>query len=88
MAAPWVSDAYNALDVSRIQGGPHDMPQKFIEWFPRFFGTTVTSARDHVDLFMDTIDAYAANEHEDVVLKLFAKSQWTMVQETPSLVKA
>lgn len=74
MAPLWISDSYKSLDISRTQGAPHDMPEKFIEWLPKFFGTSVTSARDHVGMFMASLDAYGTNEHEDVVLNFFSKS--------------
>ena len=74
MIAPWENDAYKALDVSRIQGAPHDMPSKFVEWLPKNFESTVTSAKDLVSHLMDVFEAYDAGKHEDVVLKLFVKS--------------
>ena len=36
MATPWMSDTYKPLDVSVIQGAHHSLPQKFIEWLPKF----------------------------------------------------
>jgi hypothetical protein len=62
------------LDVSGIQGDPHALPQKFIEWLPKFSGNNVVFAKEHVSRFSDAFEAYDSGEHEDVVLKLFSKS--------------
>jgi hypothetical protein len=33
---PWVTNAYEALDMSRIKGYPHNMFDRFDKWLPNF----------------------------------------------------
>jgi len=33
---PWVTNAYEAIDMSRIKGYPHNMFDRFDKWLPIF----------------------------------------------------
>lgn len=48
MATPWISDTYKPLDVYGIQGDPHALPQKFVEWLPKFSNNNVIFSKEHV----------------------------------------
>jgi hypothetical protein len=72
---PWVTNAYKALDMSRIQGYPHNMPDKFEKWLPKFSRNNVITAQDHLSSFYNVLGIHLVpNESEDVVMKLFSIS--------------
>jgi hypothetical protein len=72
---PWVKNVYKALDISRIQGSPHDMPEKYNKWLPKFVGNNVITVKDHLARFYDVVgEAKVPQDHEDVVMKLFSLS--------------
>jgi hypothetical protein len=72
---PWVTNAFNPLDMFGIQGYPHAMPDKFDKWFPKFPGNNVIIVEEHIDTFYACFQNHLLNnDDEDVVMKLFAVS--------------
>jgi hypothetical protein len=72
---PWVTNAYKALDMFGIQGYPHNMPDRFDKWLPKFSGNNVITIEEHLSSFYDAFEHHPIpNEHEDVVMKLFSIS--------------
>jgi hypothetical protein len=72
---PWVTNSYKALDMSRIQGYPHNLPNKFDKWLPKFSGNNVIIVEDHITHFYNSLGVHGVpNEHEDVAMKLFSIS--------------
>ena len=74
MATPCMDDTYKPLDIIRIQGDPHNMPQKFNDWIPKFSMSNIVFTRDHLNAFTTSLKNYDIGEHEDVVLNIFLKS--------------
>jgi hypothetical protein len=72
---PWVTNAFKPLDMSRIPGYPHAMPQKFDKWLPKFSGNNVITIEEHLDNFWASFQNNPLNnDDEDIVMKLFVAS--------------
>lgn len=66
---------YKALDISGIQGSPHDMPYKYNKWLPNFAENNVITAKNHLARFYDAVgEAKVPQNHEDMAMKLFSLS--------------
>lgn len=74
MDTPWLTDTFRPLDTTEIQGAPHALPQKFNDWLPKFSGSKVITAKEHLNAFFATLEDNAASDHEDISLNLFVKS--------------
>jgi hypothetical protein len=73
--ASWKSNLYKDLEISAIQGAPHDMLEKYSKWLPKFSGNNVISAKEHAEKFQEFLEEHEIeDDHEDVVVKLFALS--------------
>jgi len=57
-----------------INGAHHRVPEKRFKWHPKFFGDNAISAHDHLVNFFELMNDNQSNEHEDMVMKLFANS--------------
>ena len=65
-----VKNVYKALEVSRIQGSPHDILEKYNKWLTNFVGNKVIT-NDHLARFYDVVyEDKVPQNHEDVVMKL------------------
>jgi hypothetical protein len=72
---PWVTNVYRPLDMSRIQGFSHNMPNKYNEWLPKFSGNNAIIAQEHITTLYNVLGEHGIpNENEDVVMKLFSLS--------------
>jgi hypothetical protein len=70
---PWVANVFKPLDMFAIPRYPHNMPQKFEKWFPKFFGNDVTTVEEHLDNFWACFQTHPVNdEDEDIVMRLFS----------------
>jgi hypothetical protein len=52
---PWVSNIFKPLDMTGIQGYPHDLPKDVDRWLPKFSNNNDTSTEDHLSLFYQTL---------------------------------
>jgi hypothetical protein len=64
---------FKPLDMSKIQGGSHNLPSKAKSWLPRFSGEDNTTSNLHLTRFYEGFELHeAGNRHSDVIMKLFS----------------
>jgi hypothetical protein len=77
MAPPkWASNnIFKPLDMSRICGFPHNMPNGVDSWLSKFSGNNDTKVDYHLRKFYDDLGSHEVNlQHQDVIMKLFSAS--------------
>jgi hypothetical protein len=69
----WSSNLFKPLDMSAIPGYPRQMPPKYEKWLPKFTGTDVIGAEEHMSSFWAFFQLHPiADDAEDLVMKLFS----------------
>jgi hypothetical protein len=71
---PWVSNTFIPLNMTGIQGFPHDLPKDVGRWIPKFSNHSVISAKGHLTSFYDALGLHNVHEHEDVIMRLLSSS--------------
>ena len=70
-------DFFKPLDFSQIAAAPHAIPGDAVKKLPTFQGNNAIIAKSHLQKFEKHLVSYcidAANDHDDVKMKLFALS--------------
>lgn len=68
----FTSERYDPLDFSKIQGYPHFVPRKNIEYFPKFRDLEKLASQ-HVQGFIDLMEDCQIEE-EDAIVKFFVRT--------------
>jgi hypothetical protein len=69
----WSSNLFKPLDMTAIPGYHRQMPPKYEKWLPKFTGTDVTSAEEHMSNFWAFFQLHPiSDDAEDLVMKLFS----------------
>jgi hypothetical protein len=56
------------LDITKIPGSPHKLPNEFKEWLPIFSGEDPTTPEENLYFFLHNIGSY--DQQEDILMKL------------------
>jgi hypothetical protein len=69
----WSSTLFKPLDMSSIPCYPRQMPPKYEKWLPKFTGTDVISAEEHMSNFWAFFQLHPiSDDAEDLLMKLFS----------------
>jgi hypothetical protein len=63
-------EAHNPLDINKIHGSPHNLPMDFKEWMFIFSGEDLIEPKDHLYLFLSSLES--CDQHEDILMKIFS----------------
>ena len=72
-----MSDFFKPLNFAQIVGPPHSIPGDAIKKLPTFQGNNAITTKSHLQNFENHLVSYcidAANDHDDVKMKLLSLS--------------